>query len=135
MRKTLLLLLLAIGCTSTTEIPRRLPAALTVTYGDVAGDSSVTVKDDSIVATATLWSSCAGPYRVEAGNVADEIMIVVSDAQTAVQTCMLSSRYRTFRVAVAGAPAGRYPVQLDYEPVIGGRAERSMLVRQAVSLP
>lgn len=134
MRKAFLILC-AVGCTSATEIPRKLPATLTVTYGDAVGDSSVTAKGDSIIATATLRSTCAWSYRVEAGNVADEIMIVVSDGQAAVQTCMLSSRYRRFRVAVSGAPAGRYPVQLDYRPVIGGRTEQSVLVRQAVELP
>lgn len=134
MRKPFLLLLLAVGCTSATEIPRTLPAALTVTYGDVVGDSSVTVKGDSIIATATLWSSCGSRYVVEAGNVADEVMIVVTDS-TGPMVCALVSSYRTIRVAVGGAPAGRYPVQLDYRSVLGLRTSRSILVREAVSLP
>ena len=134
MRKAFLLLF-AIGCTSATEIPRTLPAVLTLSYGDVAGDSTVTVKGDSIIATATLRSACGSGYVVEAANVADEIMIVVTDSQPPVETCMLSSRYRTFRVAVGRAPAGRYPVQLDHRAVVGLRTSRSMLVREAVSLP
>lgn len=134
MRKAFLLLCAA-GCTSDTEIPRRLPAALTITYGDVAGDSSVTAKGDSIIATATLRASCGSRPAVEAGNVADEVMIVVADTEPTVQTCMLISRYRTFRVAVAGAPAGTYPVQLDYRSQVGLRTSRSILVREAVSVP
>ena len=65
---------------------------------------------------------------------ADEVMIVVTDS-TGPMLCSLASSYRTIRVAVGGAPAGRYPVQLDYRSIVGLRTSRSILVRQAVSLP
>jgi len=129
----LLVATLAIGCISTTEIPRSLPTALTVSYGDVVGDSSVATRGDSVIATTTLRSTCGSSYGVRAGNVAGELMIVVTDS-SGPMNCALVSSYRTLRVAVAGMPAGRYLAQFDYEAVVGTRRSRSILVRQAVSV-
>lgn len=127
--------LLVIGCSSATGIRPRLPAAVTVTYTDAVGDSTVEVKSDSVVTVATLNSTCGGTYSVAAAMFGGEVRVVVTDSLPELVPCALSFRYRTIRAAVAGVPSGTRPVELDLRSVVASNKQSSVVLRGVVSVP